>query len=63
MRDVVKFFRSNPQALALLLVCLILGVGTFLVVILGLVSANSVRTNGEPSGAILTILTIQALVR
>lgn len=59
MRDAVKFLRSNPQALALLVVCLVLGLGTFLAVIFGLLSANSSTATGEPSGAILTV---QALV-
>jgi hypothetical protein len=60
MHDVVKFFRANPQALALLLVCLILGLGTFLVIMFGLISANSTTTTGEPSGAILTVQTLLA---
>ena len=55
MNDVVKFFRSNPQALALLVICLVLGLGTFLVVVFGLVSAGSGTTNGEPSGVIVAI--------
>jgi hypothetical protein len=58
MHDVVKFFRSNPQAFALLIVCLILGLGTFLVVLLGLINAGSTTTNGEPSGAITALLAL-----
>jgi hypothetical protein len=53
MHDLVKFFRANPQALALLLVCLILGLGTFLAVIIALLTAGSTTTDGEPSGLIL----------
>ncbi len=52
MHEVVKFLRSNPQALALFLVCLILGLGTFLAVVLGVFSAGSTMTNGEPSGVV-----------
>lgn len=53
MKDVVSFFRENPQVLVLLLICLVLGLGTFLAVIFGLVSAGgSGTTNGEPSGAL-----------
>lgn len=59
MHDVVKFFRTNPQAFALFMVCLILGLGTFLAVIFGLISVGSTTTNGEPSGAALAL---QALV-
>jgi hypothetical protein len=55
LRQVVKFFRSNPQALALLVICLILGLGTFLAVILGLVSSGSTTTSGDPSGVIVAL--------
>ncbi len=55
MKDLVSFFRKNPQALVLLLVCLILGLGTFFVVIFGLVSAHSGTPSGEPSGLISVI--------
>ena len=50
---VVAFFRANPQVLVLLIVCLVLGIGTFLAVVISLVTAGSDQTTGEPSGAIL----------
>jgi hypothetical protein len=37
----------------LLVICVVLGLGTFLAVLFGLLTAGSHRTNGEPSGAIL----------
>jgi hypothetical protein len=52
MQDLKNFFRANPQALVLLVITLVLGLGTFLAVIFGLLSAHSVTTNGEPSGVI-----------
>jgi len=55
MRDVTKFFRANPQVLALLIVCVVLGLGTFLAVVFGLVSAGSTNNNGEPSGVIMAL--------
>jgi hypothetical protein len=61
MKDVVSFFRKNPQALVLLLVCLILGLGTFFAVVFGLVSAHSGTTNGEPSGMITALGALLAL--
>src|SRR5438093_9909210 len=39
MRDVVKFFRANPQVLVLLLICVMLGLGTFLDLIFRLITA------------------------
>jgi hypothetical protein len=50
MRDVVKYFRANPQVFVLFVVCLVLGFGTFLAVVFGLLTAGSATTNGEPSG-------------
>jgi len=52
MRPMMAFFRENPQVLVLLIICLLLGLGTFLAVIFGLVSAGSTRATGEPSGVI-----------
>ena len=46
------FFRENPQVLALLVICLVLGLGTFLAVVFGLLSSGSDTTNGEPSGVV-----------
>ena len=48
-----SFFRANPQVFVLLLICLVLGLGTFIVVLFGLVTASSDQTTGEPSGTIL----------
>jgi hypothetical protein len=52
MQQLVDFFRKNPQVLALLIICLVLGLGTFLAVIFGLISSGSTRATGEPSGVI-----------
>jgi hypothetical protein len=56
MRDVVKFFRANPQVFVLLLICLVLGLGTFLAVLFGIVTASPGTNSGEPSGAVLGVL-------
>jgi hypothetical protein len=55
MRDIVAFFRANPQVLVLLVICVVLGLGTFLIVVFGVISAHSTRTTGEPSGLILSV--------
>ena len=51
MRELRRFFRANPQVLILLLICIVLGLGTFIAIVVGLLSAGS-RTTGEPSGLI-----------
>jgi hypothetical protein len=55
MRDVVRFFRANPQVFVLLLICLVLGLGTFLAVLFGLVTASPGNNSGEPSGSVLGV--------
>ena len=46
---------SGPAAAVFerLVICLVPGLGTLIVVLLGLVTAGSEQTTGEPSGAIL----------
>jgi hypothetical protein len=53
VRQVVKFFRRNPQVFVLLIICLVLGIGTFLAVLISLIGSGSTQVSGEPSGAIL----------
>lgn len=55
LRAVTTYMRANPQVFALLVICLVLGLGTFLAVVIGLLTAGSGQTTGEPSGAILGV--------
>lgn len=52
MHDLVEFFRRNPQALALLIICLILGVGTFIAVLISIAGSSNHKGPGYPSGLI-----------
>jgi hypothetical protein len=47
-----KYFRANPQVFVLFLVCLVLGLGTFIAVLVALVQSGTTTPSGEPSGAI-----------
>jgi len=60
VHDLRAFLRANPQVLVLLIVCLVLGLGTFLVVLLGVLTAGSTRTTGQPTGAIALLSLIAA---
>jgi ABC-type phosphate/phosphonate transport system permease subunit len=53
VRGFVAFLRANPQALVLLIICIVLGLGTFLAVVFGIASSGSQTTNGYPSDVIL----------
>jgi len=47
-----KFFRENPQVLVLLIICVVLGLGTFIAVLISLAQNSNGTPTGEPSGAI-----------
>jgi len=57
------FFRHNPQALILLIITVVLGVGTFVAVIIALATTGSSTTDGEPSDLIWMLHAAVALVR
>jgi hypothetical protein len=56
VHDVVRFFRANPQVFLLLVICVVLGLGTALIVIFGIVSSGSTTTTGDPTGLITPLL-------
>jgi hypothetical protein len=47
-----KYFRANPQVFVLFLVCLVLGLGTFIAVLVALVQSGNTTPSGEASGVI-----------
>ncbi len=53
VRGFAAFLRANPQVLILLVICVVLGLGTFLAVLFGIASSGSTTTNGYSSDAIL----------
>jgi len=55
MQDVIRYLRANPQVLVLVIVCLVLGLGTFLAVVFGLLTAGSGKSTGEPGGVIAAL--------
>jgi hypothetical protein len=52
MRAVVNYFRANPQVFLLFMVCLVLGLGTFIAVLVAVVQSGNTTPSGEPSGVI-----------
>jgi hypothetical protein len=53
MQGVIKYLRANPQALVLLVICVVLGIGTFIAVLVALASSPNGQTTGDPEGVIL----------
>ena len=61
MQDLRRFFKANPQVLVLLIICLVLGLGTFLAVVIGVAtSKNPTTPSGEPSGSLTPRVTLVA---
>jgi hypothetical protein len=55
MRDVRNFMRANPQAFLLLLICVVLGIGTFLAVLISLATSGGHPT-GDPNESSLMLI-------
>jgi hypothetical protein len=54
VRDLGHYFRANPQVFVLVVICLVLGLGTFIAVLVALATAGTnASPTGEPSGVIL----------
>lgn len=52
VRAFADFMRANPQVALLLIICIVLGLGTFIAVLIGVASSGSTTTSGYPSDAI-----------
>jgi hypothetical protein len=53
VRSVAAFFKANPQVLILLIICVVLGLGTFIAVLFGVASSGSTTADGYSSGTLL----------
>ena len=62
MHQLMDFLRKNPQVFVLLVICVVLGVATFLAVVVSLVASGSTKITGEPSGVVLDALRVVAQI-
>jgi hypothetical protein len=53
MRAAKEYFRANPQVLILLIVCVVLGLGTFIIVVISIATSGGQNT-GYPEGSVLS---------
>jgi hypothetical protein len=58
MHGLVDYFRRNPQALALLIICVVLGIGTFIAVLIAIASSANKTGPGYPNGLIAALQTL-----
>jgi hypothetical protein len=52
VQTLIRFFRANPQAFVLAVICVVLGLGTFIAVLIALAGSSNGTPSGEPSGLI-----------
>ena len=52
MQGLIRYFRANPQVFLLLLICLVLGLGTFIAVLIAIAGSSNGTSAGDPSGVI-----------
>jgi hypothetical protein len=52
MRAMTKYFRANPQVFVLFVICVVLGLGTFIAVLIAIAQSGNGTPTGEPSGVI-----------
>jgi hypothetical protein len=50
-----KYFRANPQVFVLFMICLVLGLGTFIAVLIAIAQTGPTTPSGEPSGVIAAL--------
>jgi len=63
MQGVIRYFRANPQVFILLVICVVLGVGTFVAVLIALATTPNGQPTGEPSDLILGAQAAMHVVR
>jgi hypothetical protein len=52
VHPLIRWFRANPQAFLLLLICVVLGLGTFIAVVIAIAGSGGPQISGDPSGLI-----------
>lgn len=58
MQGLIRFLRANPQAAVLLFICVVLGLGTFVAVVIALAGSGNATPSGEPADVIAAYLTM-----
>jgi hypothetical protein len=52
VQPLIRFFRANPQVFVLAVICVVLGLGTFIAVLIAIAGSGAGTPTGEPSGVI-----------
>ena len=58
MAPLIRYLRANPQAFVLLVICVVLGLGTFIAVLIAVAGSGGPQVSGEPSGAITAVVAL-----
>jgi predicted benzoate:H+ symporter BenE len=57
-----EFLRANPQALLLLIICVVLGIGSFVAIVISIATSGGHNT-GEPEGLVRTVHAVALAAR
>ncbi len=55
-RDAIRFLRANPQAAILLFICIVLGLGTMIAVLIAVGGSSSTTGASYPDGSVINAL-------
>jgi hypothetical protein len=58
VQQLIRFFRANPQAFVLAVICVVLGLGTFIAVLIAVAGSRSGTPTGDPVGAITALASV-----
>ena len=53
VRGLTDYFKANPQVFILLVICVVLGLGTFIAVLVAVAGSGTTSGPGYPSGVLL----------
>jgi hypothetical protein len=56
MRDIVHFLRANPQAAILLAICIVLGLGTLVALMIGLLASGPAPASSNSDAGVIGLL-------
>ncbi|MGI8715061.1 MAG: hypothetical protein ACR2NR_18135 [Solirubrobacteraceae bacterium] len=58
VQGLIRYLRSNPQSFVLLVICVVLGLGTFVAVLIAIAGSSNGMPSGEPSGFIWALTSV-----
>jgi hypothetical protein len=58
MRDILQFLRANPQAMILLVICVVLGFGTLIALMFGLLASGPAPASNNSDAGVIVVFQV-----